>query len=96
VIEGDAYDLAGTLGKRGDKVSAVVSSLPLVARPMPERVALIEAGLDRIPCGKPFIQFSYLRNGPVEAPPGRFTAEASRWIWMNLPPARVWLYRRPL
>ena len=44
--------------------------------------------------GKPFIQFSYLMKGPVEAVPGRFTAEASRWIWMNIPPARVWLYRR--
>ena len=44
--------------------------------------------------GKPFIQFSYLMKGPVEGVSGRFTAHASRWIWMNIPPARVWLYRR--
>jgi len=25
----------------------------------------------------------------VEGVPGRFTAEASRWIWMNIPPART-------
>jgi phosphatidylethanolamine/phosphatidyl-N-methylethanolamine N-methyltransferase len=94
VVEGDAYDLDGTLGNR-NPVSAVVSSLPLVARPLEEREALIDAGLARIPGGKPFIQFSYLKKGPVQAIPGRFTAEASPWIWMNLPPARVWLYRRP-
>jgi len=94
VVRGDAYDLDGTLGGRADRVSAVISSLPLVARPLPDRIRLIEAGLARMAPGKPFIQFSYLVKGPVEGVPGRFTAEASRWIWMNLPPARVWLYRR--
>jgi phosphatidylethanolamine/phosphatidyl-N-methylethanolamine N-methyltransferase len=94
VVQGDAYDLDGTLGGRADRVSAVISSLPLVARPLPDRIRLIEAGLARMAPGKPFIQFSYLVKGPVEGVPGRFTAEASRWIWMNLPPARVWLYRR--
>ena len=94
VVEGDAYDLDRTLGGRVDRVSAVVSSLPLVARPLDDRIRLIEAGLARMAPGRPFIQFSYLVKGPVEGVPGRFTAEASRWIWMNLPPARVWLYRR--
>ncbi len=94
VIQGDAYDLDGTLAGRADRVSAVVSSLPLVARPLPDRLRLIEAGLARMTPGKPFIQFSYLRKGPIEAPPPTFTAEASPWIWMNIPPARVWLYRR--
>jgi phosphatidylethanolamine/phosphatidyl-N-methylethanolamine N-methyltransferase len=94
VVEGDAYDLAGTLRGRAPRVSAVVSSLPLVARPPADRQALIEAGLDRMAPGKPFIQFSYLMKGPVQALPGRFSADASGWIWMNIPPARVWLYRR--
>ena len=94
VVEGDAYDLDRTLGNRVDRIAAVVSSLPLVARPLPDRIRLIEAGLARMAPGKPFIQFSYLVKGPLEGVPGRFTAEASRWIWMNLPPARVWLYRR--
>lgn len=94
VIQGDAYDLDKTLGGRAQNVSAIVSSLPLVARPLPDRVRLIEAGLDRMAKGRPFIQFSYIAKGPVQPLPGRFTAEASPWIWMNLPPAKVWLYRR--
>ncbi|MBZ0228267.1 MAG: phospholipid methyltransferase, partial [Bauldia sp.] len=75
-------------------VAAVVSSLPLVARPLADRQALIKAGLARMAPGRPFIQFSYLVKGPVEAIPGEFSAEASNWIWLNLPPARVWLFRR--
>ena len=95
VIHGDAYDLPGTLPKgRADRVAAIVSSLPLVSRPLHDRHRLIEDGLARMEPGRPFIQFSYLRKGPVEALPGRFTVEASPWIWMNMPPARVWLYRR--
>jgi len=94
VIQGDAYDLDKTLGGRADRVSAVVSSLPLVARPLEDRIRLVEAGLRRMTQGKPFIQFSYLRKGPIEEAPPTFTMEVSPWVWMNIPPARVWLYRR--
>jgi phosphatidylethanolamine/phosphatidyl-N-methylethanolamine N-methyltransferase len=95
VIEGDAFDLAGTLPKgKADRVSAVVSSLPLPARSVEERQALILSGLSRMAKGKAFIQFSYLRKGPVPLVPGGFTAEISSWVWLNIPPARVWLYRK--
>jgi len=94
VIEGDAYDLEGTLGGRAPRIANVVSSLPLVARPLEDRTRLIEAGLARTEGAAPFIQFSYTFKGPVHPVPRTFTASASRWIWMNAPPARVWLYRR--
>ncbi|HET7714889.1 MAG TPA: methyltransferase domain-containing protein, partial [Bauldia sp.] len=94
VIRGDAYDLDRALDGRAPKVANVVSSLPLVARPPEDRIRLIEASLDRTIAGNPYIQFSYLRHAPAAPVPGRFTAEPSRWIWLNVPPARVWLYRR--
>lgn len=94
VIHGDAYDLDRTLGDRAPRVANVVSSLPLVARPAEDRRRLIEAALERTESGNPYIQFSYLTHAPAAPVPGRFTAEPSRWIWMNMPPARVWLYRR--
>ena len=95
VIEGDAYDLPGTLPKgRADRVAAVISSLPLVSRPVEDRRRLIIDGLARMPAEQPFIQFSYLMKGPVPPFPKDFTMEASPWVWMNIPPARVWLYRR--
>jgi phosphatidylethanolamine/phosphatidyl-N-methylethanolamine N-methyltransferase len=94
VIQGDAYDLDTTLGGRADRVSAVVSSLPLVARPLEDRIRLVEAGLRRMAPGRAFVQFSYLRKGPIEEAPPGFTMDVSPWVWMNIPPARVWLYRQ--
>lgn len=96
VIEGDAYDLERTLpAKWHGPFAAVVSSLPLLTRPEAERVALLEAALDRVAPGGCFIQFSYSLFPPVKPVPGRFNVEKSRWVVMNVPPARVWLYRRP-
>ncbi|MCB1488837.1 MAG: phospholipid methyltransferase, partial [Bauldia sp.] len=59
IIRGDAYDLDGTLDGRADRIANVVSSLPLVARPLEDRIRLIEAGLAKMDPGTPFIQFSY-------------------------------------
>jgi phosphatidylethanolamine/phosphatidyl-N-methylethanolamine N-methyltransferase len=95
VVRGDAYDLDRTLDGRAPQVANVVSSLPLVARPLEDRIRLIEAGLARTVGGGPFIQFSYTFNGPVYPIPPSFRGEASTWILMNMPPARVWLYRPP-
>lgn len=95
IIEGDAYTLSETLkGTVDGEISAVVSSLPLFTRPPEMRRALILEALDRMPAGRPLIQFSYALVPPVPAEPGRFTVEHTHWVVMNLPPARVWLYRR--
>jgi phosphatidylethanolamine/phosphatidyl-N-methylethanolamine N-methyltransferase len=95
VVEGDAYDLDRTLpAHQSGPFSAVVSSLPLLTRPLPIRQALIEQALDRMAPGKPLIQFSYSLLPPVKPVAGRFSVKHSRWVLKNLPPARVWLYRR--
>jgi len=95
VIRGDAYDLDKSLDGRAPEIANVVSSLPLVARPIEDRIRLIEAGLARTAGDAPFIQFSYTWKGPVHPVPTSFTAKASSWILLNAPPARVWLYRKP-
>ena len=95
IIQGDAYTLGETLkGTVDGEISAVVSSLPLFTRPPEMRRALILEALGRMPAGRPLIQFSYALVPPVPAEPGRFTVEHTHWVVMNLPPARVWLYRR--
>jgi phosphatidylethanolamine/phosphatidyl-N-methylethanolamine N-methyltransferase len=95
ITVGDAYHLDTSLpeGCKGP-FSAVVSSLPLLTRPEEERIALLEDALDRMAPGGCFIQFSYSLFPPVRPIQGRFTTETSKWVMMNLPPARVWLYRR--
>ena len=87
-------DLAATLPKRsrrprlGDRLEPAARLPP----PPADRARLIEAALERMALGRPYIQFSYMPHPPAEPVPGRFSAEASHWIWLNLPPARVWLY----
>jgi phosphatidylethanolamine/phosphatidyl-N-methylethanolamine N-methyltransferase len=57
---GDAFDLDATLGDlSGSLFDSVISGIPLLNFPMSCRVALIEDLLDRVPPGRPVVQFSY-------------------------------------
>jgi phosphatidylethanolamine/phosphatidyl-N-methylethanolamine N-methyltransferase len=94
VIEGDGYALSETLGEAADKpLAAVVSSLPLMTRSMPVRLRALVSALRLLRHGAPFVQFTYAMTAPIPPRPSRYTITASPRIWMNLPPARVWVYR---
>ncbi|NRG16518.1 methyltransferase domain-containing protein [Rhizobiales bacterium] len=96
VVEGDAYTLRKTLGEmKPGSLSSIVSSLPLFTRPRQVRRALIDDALTLLKPGAPFIQFSYALFPPVTPEAGWCTLQRTGWIVMNLPPARVWIYRRP-
>ena len=49
--------------------------------------------MERLLPGAPFIQFSYGVHAPAVAPEGTSTSCAAL-VWANLPPARVWVYRK--
>lgn len=96
VIRGDAYDLPRTLaGYAGQRVSAFVSSLPLLTRPERERETLIRDAFALMGAEGVFVQFTYGLLSPIprDVCEGRYSAHRSRPIWANLPPARVWTYR---
>jgi phosphatidylethanolamine/phosphatidyl-N-methylethanolamine N-methyltransferase len=95
VMQGDAYDFEAIQQDHiHEPLSAVVSSLPLFTKPMAMRAKLINLCLDALLPGAPFIQFSYALVPPVPEKKGRFEIETSNWVLGNLPPARVWVYRR--
>ena len=94
VINGDAFDLEKTLGNRPKTgFAAILSSMPLVNFPMALRERLMADVLDRLQPGAPFIQFSYRLSSPVP-PPAGVTVVRAAFILLNVPPARVWVYRR--
>lgn len=97
-VHGDAYRMsqaiAGLVGAERHPIAAVVSSLPLFTRPLPERTRLLDDSFSRMEPGAPFIQFSYALVSPVPHGATRFEIERSSWVVRNLPPARVWIYRR--
>lgn len=75
------------------KIAAVVSGIPLLNHPIAERADLIERALDRQGTKASFIQLSYGWWPPIPAKAG--TRLSKRIILRNLPPAHIWIYRRP-
>jgi phosphatidylethanolamine/phosphatidyl-N-methylethanolamine N-methyltransferase len=95
VVQGDAYTLRDSLRNvLGAPASAVVSGLPLVTKPMLTRLKLIRDAFGALAPGAPFVQFTYSVAPPIPKSLPGVSTEASERIWMNLPPARVWVYRQ--
>jgi phosphatidylethanolamine/phosphatidyl-N-methylethanolamine N-methyltransferase len=95
VVQGDAYSLRDTLWNvLSARASAVVSGLPLVTKPMSTRLKLIRDAFAALAPGAPFVQFTYSVAPPIPKSLPGVSTEASERIWMNLPPARVWVYRK--
>ena len=95
VVQGDAYTLRDTLWNvLSAPAAAVVSGLPLVTKPMMTRLKLIRDAFAALAPGAPFVQFTYSVAPPIPKSLPGVSTEASERIWMNLPPARVWVYRK--
>ena len=95
VVQGDAYALRDSLWDvLSAPASAVVSGLPLVTKPMLTRLKLIRDAFLALAPGAPFVQFTYSVAPPIPKSLPGVSTEASERIWMNLPPARVWVYRK--
>lgn len=98
VLQGDAYSLKRTLGEMLEQpAAAIVSGLPLLTKPMRTRLRLMNEAFGLMHRDAAFVQFTYSMTAPP-IPKGlsRVKTEASERIWMNLPPARVWVYRKAL
>jgi phosphatidylethanolamine/phosphatidyl-N-methylethanolamine N-methyltransferase len=95
VVQGDAYTLRDSLWNvLNTPASAVVSGLPLVTKPMLTRLKLVREAFLALAPGAPFVQFTYSVAPPIPKSLPGVSTEASERIWMNLPPARVWVYRK--
>jgi phosphatidylethanolamine/phosphatidyl-N-methylethanolamine N-methyltransferase len=100
VVQGDAYGLKKTLtGTIEGPVAAVVSSLPLLVRPERDRVELLHQAFELMGDDGLFIQFTYgLTKSPMplhaRGVSGSYVGKGSAPILLNIPPARVWRYRK--
>ena len=94
VVQGDAYRLKHLLGSlMREPAAAVVSGLPLFTKPLRTRLRLISDVMALLTPNAPFVQFTYAMVPPIPKALSGITAQASELIWLNLPPARVWVYR---
>lgn len=94
VVQGDAYAHADNMKRLDiDKAAHVVSSLPLLSRPTADRSKVITEAMESLVPSGLFIQFSYGPNAPWK--PGAasgIVVQKSKWVKLNIPPARVWTY----
>jgi phosphatidylethanolamine/phosphatidyl-N-methylethanolamine N-methyltransferase len=95
VIQGDAYRIQHLLsGYVREPAAAVVSGLPLQTKPFKRRLALMNEAFGLMAPGAPFVQFTYAMMSPIPMRPADVSAEGSELVWLNVPPAKVWVYRK--
>jgi phosphatidylethanolamine/phosphatidyl-N-methylethanolamine N-methyltransferase len=92
VYQGDAFNLNDSVGDR--RFDCAISALPLLNFPIDVRVQFIIDVLARLPMSRPLIQFSYGPAAPVSAKIGQFSVERHDFVLRNIPPARIWIYRK--
>lgn len=97
IVCGDAYRIGETLRDLvKEPCAATISSLPLFTKPLEQRLELLQSAHALMHSNAPFVQFTYAVVPPIPArcEAGSYTASRSNKVWLNLPPARVWVYRR--
>jgi len=94
-VHGDAFNTLSIARDLGvENFDVVISALPLLNFPLIQRVRFVDKVLDLIEPGQPLVQFSYGPRPPVPAHPKRYVVNCFGTVLRNLPPARIWVYRR--
>jgi phosphatidylethanolamine/phosphatidyl-N-methylethanolamine N-methyltransferase len=94
VVQGDAFELDRSLGARRDTLfGAIVSGIPLLNHSAARRHAFMLGLVRRLLPGAPLIQFSYGPHPPVPPLPG-YSVARTAMVFANIPPAKVWVYRK--
>jgi phosphatidylethanolamine/phosphatidyl-N-methylethanolamine N-methyltransferase len=95
LLAGDATDLARLIQPLGlGPARAVVSSLPLLTMSRETQRRIVEAALAAMAPGAPLVQFTYGLFSPIDRRALGLEGEVASLVLANLPPARVWRYRR--
>jgi len=94
IINGDACQLSQLLNTESHSISAVVSSLPLRTLPR-STVRSIGKEIDRVlEQNGLFIQFTYSLFSSPLSPSTNLRRVHKQYVWWNLPPARVDVFKR--
>jgi phosphatidylethanolamine/phosphatidyl-N-methylethanolamine N-methyltransferase len=96
IRNGDVFELDTVLGKQRDQTfDCVISAVPMLSFALERRVALMKNLLSRLPPGRPVIQITHGPMSPLPAMPELYSITHFDFVVRNLPPAQLWIYRRP-
>mgnify|MGYP003333847089 FL=1 len=91
----DAFRLGDiALHQAFPQAAAIISGLPLRMHNKTRRQNLVHTALRLLKPEAPFIQFSYGFDPPVDGRGLGAEPNAVKTVWKNIPPARIWIYRR--
>jgi len=95
VLEGDATKLRAMLKEHNiERLSMVVSSLPIIWFPLEAQRAIIEQAFSLMGAAGYFIQVTNWVKSPLPAHRFGLKGEVVGRVWSNFPPYGIWLYRR--
>ncbi|GAA0704224.1 class I SAM-dependent methyltransferase [Dokdonella soli] len=101
VVNGDARDLAGIVGRTGfagpSGVDAVISGLGFLAMPRQLQKDILQAVFSVLGPDRPLIQFTYGPSSPIPRElldELGLNARRAGVAWRNVPPARIYVYTR--
>ena len=96
-FHGNAFALDDVLSDLGEqRFDTIVSAIPLLNFPVKQRVELLNNLFDRLNPGRPIVQISYGPNSPIPPDWQTYSVEPFDWMVRNIPPARLWVFRRIL
>jgi len=92
-LVGDATEVETQLRRLGvDRLSAVVSSLPIKWFSPEAQSAVLRPCLDRLGPDGRFVQLTNAFTSPVQIGALGIAGRQAVRVWRNLPPAQIWVY----
>lgn len=93
IVYDNAFRLARIMQRRKlAPAAAIVSGLPMLNFPAEQCRNLLRDACHLLTPGGSFIQVTYGQSPPVEPPEGMSVTLGQR-VWLNAPPATLWVYR---
>ena len=92
VIEGDAKRIGEYFSARGERIAAVVSSLPIRWFPLEAQRAIVEPCLELLGPGGSFLQMTNAFSSPLPIERLGIAGREICRVWLNLLPAQIWAY----
>ncbi len=79
-----------------EPAAVIVSCLPLLLRSLLERQQFMGAVTRALKPGGTLVQFSYGIRAPIPGSRSLVIYSNPKRIWLNIPPATIWVYRKSL
>lgn len=95
VLHGDAFKIGNVLKNHySGRFDTIISAIPLLNFSVKERLKLLDMLFHILEPGRPVVQISYGPKSPIPPNFDSYTVESLDWMVRNIPPARLWIYRR--